>query len=201
MDWLVKQKLHPIIWMLIGVLLFSVFRFTTYSSDDVHYHANFNIVIDGEEYMFTEFTDYVEIAACEADHEHSAEDDGHLHDHIGDVAHIHTKNLTWGQFFQNIRVTFSNQHLQVKKDVYTNERGNEVSFILNGNKVTNPSTTIIESEDRLLINYGDQNDNQLQKLFRQVPKTAHEHNQSADPAACGGSEPSSFEKRLRNIFF
>ncbi len=78
-------------------------------TEEIHYHAGFKVIIDGEEQDFSGF-EYMSVKPCglenEDDHEHGNKvaDIVHLHDSIGDVIHIHGPNATWGMVFQYLKL-------------------------------------------------------------------------------------------------
>lgn len=77
--------------------------------NDIHIHAGFQLYKDDQRVDFTDFT-YMSVKPCgEEDHGdgkggYSKLDDIHLHDGIGDVIHIHTANVTWGDVFASLNV-------------------------------------------------------------------------------------------------
>lgn len=58
-------------------------------------------------------------------------------------------------------------------------------FILNGKEVANPSNSLIRSEDRLLVVYGNESPENLQQEFDSVSRNAGEYNNKYDPGSCG----------------
>lgn len=82
----------------------SVWYFVTASHKDmVHYHAGFQ-AYDGEEMLDFSGPEFMYLGEC-GDMGHSFEsirDRIHLHERIGDVAHIHDTGVTWRDLFVSL---------------------------------------------------------------------------------------------------
>jgi hypothetical protein len=106
------------------------------SSPEVHYHAGFLIVEKGEALDFSGL-EYQTIQPCtntkntQPSLHHS---NIHLHDGIGDVAHIHTDGQTWRDLLEALDVSI---------ETYT-------QVYLNGVEITGIDT-IIQPYDRILF--------------------------------------------------
>lgn len=78
--------------------------------EHTHFHAGFMVYIDGErqDYSDTRFMhlDVCSIPGKQTTHTMDEKDAVHLHDNVGDVAHIHGPNVTWGMLFANMNVAF-----------------------------------------------------------------------------------------------
>jgi len=81
---------------------------TVSEHDSVHFHAGFKIFIDGVLQDYSDYK-YMNFELC-SEHEvkkSSKEvqiEKAHLHDGVGDVAHVHRAGGTWGDLFTNIGV-------------------------------------------------------------------------------------------------
>lgn len=88
---------------------------------DVHYHAGFLVYKDDALLDFSDIK-YMHIKPCAADEEKNhekeegAESPVHLHDNIGDVAHIHGPGITWGMLLQYLKLDMSTSY-----EVYINK--------------------------------------------------------------------------------
>jgi hypothetical protein len=199
----VKRVSTPLIWaallgFVVGTLWLVAVRFVTYKSDAVHYHANFALYINGQRDEFKSFTFYEEVAACNADEADNPKTRVHMHDQKPGLVHVHAPAVTWGQFFENLSYTLGDSLVKTDKGVFINgQDGNKLTFILNGHTVDAVANSVIKSEDRLLINYGQDDAAVLQQRYITVPNDAHKANTQADPASCSGSKPSSFSERLQ----
>lgn len=74
-----------------------------------HFHAGFVVYIEGEkqDYSASQFmhVDMCSIEDKQDAHAMQQEDRVHLHNNIGDVAHIHADGVTWGELFKNAGIT------------------------------------------------------------------------------------------------
>lgn len=75
-----------------------------------HFHAGFTVYINGEKQDYSNIRfmhlDVCSIPGKQDDHAMDKKDTVHLHDNVGDVAHIHVENVTWGMLFANMNVSF-----------------------------------------------------------------------------------------------
>lgn len=73
--------------------------------DDFHIHAGFKIFVDGE-YLDLSDDKYMHLSVCGDDHEDEAnlpvQEKIHLHNNIGDVAHIHAEGVIWRNLFESL---------------------------------------------------------------------------------------------------
>ncbi len=72
----------------------------------VHFHAGFKVYVDGKLQDFSDLK-YMHVEPCTTKNAHIDVDEqemkAHLHDFVGDVAHVHRSNAVWGDLFQNIK--------------------------------------------------------------------------------------------------
>lgn len=195
-----KESIIFFIGILLGILLLAGVRFALYKDHSVHYHANFALYVNGHRDTFSGPGFYEEVASCNLDPESEPGHRVHMHDQINDVVHVHASGVTWGNFFENLGYSVSSKHILTTTNVLTENDVNKVTFILNGKEVNDISNTVIQSEDRLLVNYGNQDQNQINTEFNSVANTAKEVNKKPDPASCSGNS-SSMSKRLKATFF
>lgn len=189
----------------VGVLLILVIRFASYQTEEaVHYHANFAVYVNGQREQFVGPRYYEESAASSCDTEGHDEDPAgrmHMHGNVNDTVHVHDHLVTWGHFFQSIGWAFDKDYAKTASQVLLADGQNKVTFILNGQPVEDISNLIIESEDRLLINYGNTSQDQLDEYYKSVASTAGKYNTSSDPASCGAGQTNpTFSDRLKNLF-
>lgn len=133
------------------ILLFAIIYFVVTvarkkSEEHTHFHAGFIVYVNGErqDYSGTRFMhlDVCSIPGKQDDHMMDEKDTVHLHDNVGDVAHIHSPNVTWGMLFENMDVAFpKNTPIIGYKD------GKMVPDILN---------TQIRKDDSVVVVVGDE---------------------------------------------
>jgi Cu+-exporting ATPase len=86
-------------------------RATFASTEEVHYHAGFRVVVDGEVQNYAELQ-YMKLSPCSSDYDEHVEVDVtdvkeriHLHNMVGTVAHIHAEDVYWVELFESLGIT------------------------------------------------------------------------------------------------
>ena len=195
---------QPLVWLpigiLIGLILFAGIRFATYKDEAVHYHANFALYVNGQREQFLEPGYYGEASGCGGSAGMSPAGRAHLHASANDVVHVEDEAVTWGQFFENLGWSVGKNHIATWDQLLSAGGSNKISFILNGQPVSDVAGRVIKNEDRLLVNYGTQSQPQLDEGYKSISHSAKEENESKDPASCGGSAPTGWRARWHHIF-
>lgn len=187
-----------VVFVFLGFVLSTAVRFALVQDSSVHYHANFALYIDGQRQEFKSFTFYEEIAACSAHGTEDPKHDAHMHDNNPGLVHVHSAGVTWGEFFNNIGYNLGRQSIETDTKTYVDgDADRRLTFVLNGQVVNSPTNQLINSEDRLLINYGTEQQSVITERFATVPSDAHQANVTADPAACAGAHSLSWQDRLK----
>jgi hypothetical protein len=190
-----------ILGAVLGILILLVVRFFTYNPPRVHYHANFAVYINGQREQFSEPFYYEETgAACSSAANMTPHDRAHMHDNVNDVVHIHDHAVTWSQFFQNLGWYINPRFINTPTQLLVADDTYKVAFMVNGQLVPNIANQVIGDRDRLLVNYGDQSDVQLQTEIKSVANTAEKYDTNQDPASCSGSTPVTTHDRLTHLF-
>jgi hypothetical protein len=193
-----KLVILSLVFFLAGIMSFIGLRYAMFKDTNVHYHANFALFVNGKRDEFKSFTFYEEETACTSDDKNNPKDRVHMHDQNNGLVHVHATGVTWGHFFANIGYTLGDQVLKTDQGVYVDgQDSNHLTFILNGQQVDNIANRLIKSEDRLLINYGNDDSKTIQKRFDIVPTDAHQANTEQDPASCKGSVKINAWQRLK----
>ena len=187
--------------ILVGLVAVVVFRYIAFKDTDVHYHANFALYINGERDPFKSFTFYEEVQACMTDNKVDPKTRVHMHDQNSGLIHVHASGVTWAQFFNNLGYGLTDTMIQTDKGAYMNgQDGKRLSFTLNGKPTGAIANRVIQSEDKLLINYGDDEPSVLEQRFKTVPNDAHEANLKHDPGACsGGHELTTWQRMKKSM--
>lgn len=125
------------------------------SADEVHVHSDFLMVLNGEQIDFT--ADKYQTTSEQELAEHV-----HLHDNVGNVIHRHAQTVTLGEFFGSLGFTLTNDCLTTDDSVQlcTGDASKLLVFV-NDERIDNPSEYTNKEEDRILIYYGDPNNNEL----------------------------------------
>jgi hypothetical protein len=184
--------------LLAGAVLTTAIRFALYKDDKVHYHANFALYVNGTRDMFAGPGFYEEVATCDSHEVDNPKVRVHMHDENPGLVHVHAHGVTWGQLFDNLGYSVSSQAITTTKGVFVDgQDANKLTYEINGQSVSNVANLIIKSEDKLLINYGQDDATTIAKHYSGVPSDAHKANTEQDPAACSGSKPVTFTERLK----
>lgn len=186
------------IGLLIGFAVSTAIRFALIKDTAVHYHANFALFINGQQDEFKSFTYYEEVASCTDPSASNPKVRVHMHDNKAGLVHVHAGGVTWGQFFENLGYTLGDEVIATSKDVFTDGTDeNKLTFVLNGEPTNDIANKVIDSEDKLLINYGKDDQSTLQERYSKVDNTAGEANRTNDPAACAGAHEISTWDKLK----
>lgn len=180
-----------------GVLWLIALRFITLGNNEIHYHANFGLYLNGQQYTFNSFTYYEEVQSCGGDEVFNPKTRTHMHENINHIVHIHDAAATWGHFFANIGLVNGDTIFKVDDQTFVEDDSTKIRFMLNGQEVDTTANRTINSEDVLLISIGNPSDQDLKTQYDQIPKNAHEYNVKNDPASCSGGKPVAGMERLK----
>jgi hypothetical protein len=161
--------------MILGIIIFVGVRLLFQPNDQVHYHANFAVFIDGKRQEFKDFRYFEEVQSCAA-HD-TPRSRVHMHDNNDHIVHVHDFIVTWADFFTNIGWSLNDTLLFDGKTAYSAPQ-----FVLNGQKTSS-------------------SDQQLQDEFAQIQSDAAEANKTQDPASCKGSEDVDFWAKTRRALW
>ena len=188
--------------LFLGALIILGVRFATYKpEEEIHYHANFAVYVNGVKEQFKGMQYYEETAgtACTLEPVDSPKERAHMHGNVNDVVHVEDHLVTWGHFMQNLSWGMGDNYLKTADNIYTSRDQNKMTFILNGKTVETVSDKIIGDKDKLLISYGNSNGDQLQEQYKTIASTAIKYNNSKDPASCGAGHEVKFTDRLKHM--
>jgi hypothetical protein len=181
-----------------GSLWLIAIRFLTINNDAVHYHANFAVIINGVRQEFASPLYYEEVQSCSESSLDEPKSRGHMHNQENSIVHVHDYAVTWEHFMANLGFGLSDSVLITDKGgVYADGQKGDLHFILNGESVDSVANRVIADKDVLLIDYSNENDQQLQEEYKSIPTDAHKYDDAVDPAGCSGSEPLTFTTRLK----
>lgn len=205
-----KPKFTRSVWftssigLIAGTLVVLGVRFATYHPpNQVHYHANFAVYINGQQEQFKGPLYYEETEMCAVSTIMTPGNRAHMHDNVNNVIHVEDQAVTWGQFFENLGWSVGKDFINAYDKMYANDGVNTLSIILNDQDLTGISSItnkVIGDQDRLLIDYGSTSQQNLEKEFQSVPATARKYDVTKDPASCSGHKMSNLHDRLVHMF-
>lgn len=187
-----------------GFLWLAGIRFFAAQPEEVHYHANFAVYINGEREEFSLPTYYEEVAACTTAYANNPKGRTHMHDRINDVIHVHDARVTYGNFFQVLGWGIGKNYLATSEKVYLPDANNKLTFILNGEEIDSITNKVIGNLDKLLVSFGDDSDEQLKAQYDAISNSAEEKNKYQDPSSCSGLNGAghdSFGNKLKRATF
>ena len=190
--------------VLLGALVVLGIRFATYHPDDVHYHANFALYINGKREEFKSGQYYTEIEMCKQKNVIVPQERAHMHENINNVIHIEDHAVTWGQFFTTVHYYLGPTSIAAPDDnVYSLSGDSKLHLILNGQDYTDLGglqNTVINDKDKLLVSYGNYSDMELSAQYKAIPSTAAKYDMAKDPKSCGSHSKTSLHDRFVHIF-
>lgn len=174
--------------LVLGFAVIVVVRAVAAKSDAVHYHADFALYVNGQPEKFQGPGFYEEVETCSVSNIDNPKAGVHMHDQNNHVVHVEAHAVTWGQFFANLGYTLGDNVMGTENGVFVDgQNGNKLSFILNGQPITNVADRVIKDQDVLLINYGQDDKQTLVSRYNAIPRDAAKEDQEKDPASCSGS--------------
>ncbi len=114
------------------------------SNEHTHYHAGFVVYIDGvrQDYSDDEFMN-PDICAVSVGNEENPLEKVHLHNNIGDVAHVHKEGVLWRDLFTNL-----NQEFAQETSVVGYRDGQIVENILDSPILPDDSVIVVVGSDQ-----------------------------------------------------
>ena len=171
--------------------------------DPPHYHANWAVVVNGEELDFSADHYMQPVAACAAADIVLPVSRVHMHNNDDQVVHVHHAGVTWGHFLQNLGMAVGDDYLIVDANRrFFAEGGRTLEFVVNGFVVSDIATRLIASGDRLLISYGPEGVEEVAgEQFSRVASNAEVYDERDDPAGCSGAADVGVMDRLQRAFW
>jgi hypothetical protein len=164
--------------LILGVLIILTVRFVSYNPQKVHYHANFEVYINGQKEEFKNPIYYISVAAmCSADAAKTPTDRAHMHSGVNNVVHVEDQAVTWGNFFQNVGWIVDPRLIRTPDSLYLPDDQRKITFILNGQQVDGAMRLVIGDKDKLLVDFGATDTDNINKEYKTVPSTAKKYDE------------------------
>lgn len=198
-----QQLIKALIAIVLTLFWVVAIRFVVIQNDEVHYHANFAVFVDGVREPFDLFTYYEEVESCSIKGVSDPKIRVHMHDQIGHVVHVHDEGATWGHFFANLSWFNGDTVFKTLDQAFVEDDDTQIRFLLNGEEVQTTANRTIGDLDVLLISIGDPTNAEMQQQYDQIQRDAALYNEQDDPTACSGGRPFTIGERFRraiNIF-
>lgn len=153
-----KNKLVLLSGVILIFVLGAIFSTKFFPKREIHYHAGFQIYLDGKLQDFSN-AKYMSIKLCEEEKKEHEKDEqlekAHLHDGVGDVVHVEAEDAKWLDLFKNIK--------------YKIGPSKRVEGYVNGKKVENILDYPIKAYDSAVIFIGKV-DHREERLKQSVKK-------------------------------
>jgi hypothetical protein len=134
---------------------------------DVHVHADFLMVLDGEKIDLTQ--DKYQSNLENGVHH----DDIHLHDNQGNIIHRHAEGVTFGDFLRSIGFLFTDECITLDTgEEYCADSNHTLSLYVNNEAQTAIDDYIIEDNDRVLMYYGEKDSIEISNLLDSITDEA-----------------------------
>ena len=187
--------------IVLGALIILGIRFFTYSPEQIHYHANFAVYLNGKREQFKLPMYYEEVSgSCGLGKDVKPAQRAHMHDEVNDIVHVHDHAVTWGDFFMNLGWAVGPDFIRTPDGIFAATTDHRITYRVNGHDISDISTEVIKDEDRLLVDFGDTGNSALTKEMNSVAHTAHSYDIGKDPAACLGNAKPTWKDRLKHLF-
>lgn len=138
----------------------------TSTADEVHVHADWLVIIRGEQLRFTD--DKYQSSGTNELHPNM-----HLHDGDDLVLHRHADGVPFVEFFSSLGFTLTNECLTTDTgaELCTNE-SETLTLFVNGEPREDVTTYEIQEEDQILLYYGPREDPQLSEYLNNITDEA-----------------------------
>ncbi len=198
--------IQVILGFAVGLIFVLGLRAATYKlPEEVHYHANYAVYINGqrEEFKIANYYEETSAQGCSLETEDVMTPMArvHMHGDINDVVHVEDKLVTWGNLFSVLGWNTGKDYVATRDAIYQASADNSVTYILNGKKLDNITNTIIGDQDKLLVNFGSQTSDVIAAEYATIQNKALKANESKDPASCGGHPKApTIRERMNQMF-
>ncbi len=183
--------------VVVGIVGLVAIRFFTLGNNDVHYHANFEIYINGSRDELKSPLFYEEEQSCNKVQSDDPKTRVHMHQPDNSVVHIHDHAVTWGAFFDNLGYSVGDTYVQTPSQLFVNSASNQLTLMLNGQTVPSVANVVIKDQDTLLVNFGSEDSATIVQRAKAIPNEAKKHDEENDPATGSGGTPLTFKVRLQ----
>ena len=126
---------------------------------EVHWHADFAIVIDGEPVVLSD-------ERFLSTEERELSPNVHLHEPRYTVVHVHREQTTWGEFFASLGGELTDDCLTIPEiGSFCSDGARQLRFLVNGVPVDSLRHVPISDLQRVLIAYGTETEEELAARF------------------------------------
>jgi len=155
------------LWLILVFGLITIMGCTSSQTKvEIHEHADFKVYLNGEQYNFSQ-EKYMD-ANEEIRGEHTD-----LHDLNGDAIHKHSSGVTLEIFFESLKMKFNSTCFVTDNlTSYCNSGDKQIKLYVNGVENHLYEKYLVKDLDRILITYGDENQDKINRQFNSVTDKA-----------------------------
>mgnify|MGYP001559984280 CR=1 FL=1 len=133
---------------------------------EIHYHADFKVIIEGSEFDFAK-SKYM------TTNQSSLSKFTHLHDMVGNILHVHAKGVNLGMFFKSLGMDLTLDCLVLDDGgKYCSDGKKYLKLYVNGFRNYQMQNYMPQDLDRILITYGDESESELKTQMESVKNNA-----------------------------
>lgn len=99
----------------------------------------------------------------------------HLHQNETDVIHLHAINIPLSWFMNSLNIPLTDSSLTLDGQIYDEDETNKLHIIVNGEEIDNIDY-VLQDEDKLLVLYGPEDEEEIQEIIKLIPDRAKEVN-------------------------
>tara|TARA_B100000749_G_scaffold55046_1_gene40120 strand:- start:1 stop:600 length:600 start_codon:yes stop_codon:yes gene_type:complete len=100
---------------------------------------------------------------------------GHIHGGEGDIMHLHAINIPLSWFMESLDLSITLDSINVHGMEYSIDENNVFILFVNGEIITNVDYVLVD-EDRILVYYGPESDDDIDRALSLVTNRAEEIN-------------------------
>lgn len=142
-------------------------------SRKTHYHANFNIMLNGTVLDLSNEKYMSDKPECDMPDDTPLAEKVHLHDNIGDVVHLHDDGIYWRLFLETLGFTFANEtsgNFEGQNFTFNPE----TAFYSNGDLDADLLDREIDADERVFIIFGNLPQQGVDEFLQNIRNNAHE---------------------------
>ena len=165
------------------ILALGVLYYVFLSGKEYHIHADIVISINGETLDLSE-------EKYQTNHNHSRHSSLHLHDNVGDVLHVHQKDLSINGFLKSLAIVVEGDCVRYRGVSYCEGEENIFKVYVNGEESLKRENYIPKDLDKILVYFGVNEEERINVLINSITENACIQSGKCPERGVGSSESS-----------
>jgi len=134
-----------------------------------HIHADFKVFVNGHSIDFAENKYYMKSGFLHLDDNQNKQD-------ASGVLHIHATGVPLWIFFRSIGMDFNKDCITLEtQQKFCNDGNKKLKFFINGKENNDFENYVFKDLDKILISYGDENEEQIRNQLNSITNFASLH--------------------------